>query len=96
MVHAVIRETKEEIGVELNPDDLTLSHVMHRKEPQEERINFFFAAKEWKGEPRILERDKCDDLRWFEPDDLPKNTIPYVRQAITCSRKKIFYGETGW
>lgn len=69
---------------------------MHRKDPNGERVNFFFTAEKWKGEPRIMEPNKCDDLRWFRLDNLPENVIPYVRQAINSYLKNEFYSEYGW
>jgi len=96
---AMIREAKEEIGVEVDSADLELVHVMHRKQVEptsERRINLFFAAKNWRGEPRIMEPDKCDDLRWFGLDSLPGNTIPYIRRAIGCFRRNVRYSEHGF
>ena len=96
---AMIREAREEIGVEIDSADLELVHVMHRRQSEptnERRINFFFTAKRWKGEPKIMEPDKCDDLQWFELDRLPDNTIPYVKQAIGCLRKNVKYSEYGF
>jgi hypothetical protein len=43
-----------------------------------------------------MEPEKCDDLEWFDFNDLPKNTIPYVRQAIECFRNRITYSEYGF
>ncbi len=95
-IQAVVREAKEEAGIEINPKDLQVVHVMHRKCPNEERVDIYFQAKKWKGEPKNLEPHKCDDLRWFELNKLPVNTVPYVRQAIDCILKKMFYSEFGW
>ena len=94
-LQAMVREAKEEAGIELSQQDLEVAHVMHRKS-NEERIDFFILAKRWKGEPRNMEPHKCDDLNWFEMDKLPENTIPYIRQAIGCFRKGVFYSEHGW
>jgi len=96
LVQAMIRETKEEIGVKLSPEDLKLIHVMHRKEPNEERVDFFFTAEKWIGVPRIVEPHRCDDLRWFDTDNLPNNVIPFIKQAINSFTNKIFYSEIGW
>lgn len=90
------KEAKEEAGIKINSEDLELIHVMHRKCPNEERIDFFIRAKEWKGKPKNLEPNKCDDLSWFRLNKLPKNLIPYVRQAISFIRKGILYSEHGW
>jgi ADP-ribose pyrophosphatase YjhB (NUDIX family) len=96
MVQTMIREAKEEIGVSLSPSDLQLVHVMHRKEPNEERVNLFFTAKNWESEPKIMEPHKCDDLNWFDLDNLPDNIIPYIKQVIACLRENKFYSEIGW
>jgi len=92
----MIREAKEEAGIGINIEDLELAHVMHRNETNEERIDFFFTAKRWKGEPKILEPHKCDDLGWFDLDKLPDNTIPYIKQAIDCFLNNKIYSERGW
>jgi 8-oxo-dGTP diphosphatase len=99
LIHTIIREAKEEIGVSIGRKDLELVHVMHRKQTDptnERRINLFFTTNRWKGKPRILEPNKCDDLRWFDLDSLPDNTIPYVKQAINCLRRNVKYSEYGF
>jgi 8-oxo-dGTP pyrophosphatase MutT (NUDIX family) len=95
-IQAAIREAKEEAGIDIKEGGLEVVHAMHRKCPNEERIDIYIKAKGWKGEPKNLEPHKCDDLRWFEIGRLPKNTVDYVRQAIDSIRKKVFYSEFGW
>ena len=68
---------------------------MHRL-ADEERLDFFFEAKRWKGNIKNMELQKCDDLSWFPLDDLPDNTIPCVREAVRCYRKGVVYSEHGW
>lgn len=89
------REFFEEIGVRIKPNDLHLVHVMHRRE-NDIRMDFFFTAKIDNQTPINREPEKCDDLRCFSLANLPKNTIPYIRHAIECYRKKISYSEFGW
>jgi 8-oxo-dGTP pyrophosphatase MutT (NUDIX family) len=62
----VVREAREEAGIEIDPADLDLVHVMHRKQEaptSERRVNLFFTAKKWRGQPEIMEPDRCDDIR---------------------------------
>jgi len=97
----VIREIKEEIGIDLKPEDLKVIHVMHRYSGSQwgdlaERMDVFFTAEKWEGNIEIKEIDKCDDLSWFDFDNLPENIIPYIRQALDCINKKTFYSELGW
>ncbi len=92
---AMIREAKEETGIDINKRQLCMVHVMHRKS-EEERIDFFFEATEWQCEPKIMEINKCDDLRWFPINQLPQNIIPYVKSGIKNYRNKISFSEFGW
>jgi len=96
---AMVREAREEVGIEVDSADLELVHAMHRRQRKptdERRVNLFFTAKKWKGEPKIMEPGKCDDLSWFELDGLPDDTIPYIRQAINCLRENVRYSEYGF
>jgi len=90
---AMEREAKEEIDIFLDPADLELVHVMNRRIPNDERADFFFTTKKYQGEPKIMESNKCDDLNWFKFDNLPKNIIPYIKQAIDSFLNNIIYSE---
>lgn len=97
----VIREAKEEIGVDLKPEDVKVAHLMHRFSGAEwgdegYRIDVFFTAEKWENTPEIKEHDKCDDLSWFDLNNLPDNMIPYIRKALDFINKKVFYSELGW
>jgi len=91
----MVREAKEEAGIDIKMEDLELVHVMHRKE-NEERIDFFFTTKRWRGEPQIKEPQKCDNLSWFDLNNLPDNMVPYIKQAINCLLNHVVYSEYGW
>lgn len=91
----LLREIREEVGITIIPEKLSFAHIMHRKS-NDERMSFFFAAKEWQGKPTNCEPEKCDELKWFPMDNLPKNTIPYIRSAINSYQNKILFSEFGW
>lgn len=93
--HAMIREAREEIGIDIHNDHLRPAQVMHRKE-ESERIDYFFVASEWQGEIQNMEPNKCDELKWFGLHDLPDNTIPYVRHAIEQYLNKQPFTDFGW
>ena len=92
---AAIREAKEEVDVILEPTDIQIVHVMHRKS-EDERIDFFMAVRHWGGDVTNNEPQKCDDLSWTDIDSLPQNTIPYVKRAIEEYQAGFFYSEFGW
>lgn len=95
----MIREAAEEADVILTPADLQVAHIMHRRSTTIEnkyKIDTFFLAKQWTGDITNKEPHKCDDLFWFDLDNLPENLIPYIKQAIDCIKSQIFYSEHGW
>ena len=92
---AAAREAEEEIGVRIEAQDMVFSSVMHRLDG-EERVDFFVHVYKWQGEPFNAEPEKCDDLLWAEMDQLPANTVPYVRQALKNHWNEIKFDEYGW
>lgn len=92
---AAIREAREEAGIEIAPWDLEIVGVMHRRS-NDERIDFFLAATTWSGEIVNREPHRCDRLAWFEQDNLPDNTIPYVRRAFENYRRGVWFDGFGW
>jgi len=80
---AARREALEEIGV--TDLDLTFVTSMQRTrggEPIDERIDFFFTARSWSGEPRIVEAAKAASLQWCRLDDLPDPVVPHERAVL--------------
>lgn len=85
-----VRELKEETGIDINSDDLKLTHVDFIKDSI---VNFTFIAKNWSGEPKISEVDKAEDGRWFKLDDLPQNIAGHGRQILENLNKNEIYLE---
>jgi ADP-ribose pyrophosphatase YjhB (NUDIX family) len=46
------------------------------------RIQMFFVADDWSGEPFNAERYRCARLEWFSLAALPLRTIGYTRAAL--------------
>lgn len=78
---AMIREAKEEAGIGLKEEDLDCVFVAN-KTGNKNCINFVFKAKDFSGTPKNMEEDKCTDLSWFEPHNLPENMIDLERRVI--------------
>lgn len=81
---AARREALEEVAVA--DLDLAFATAMQRTAhdlPIDERVDFFFTARSWTGEPRIVEPAKCADLRWFRLDALPDPVVPHERVVLT-------------
>lgn len=103
---AICRETKEESGIIIKPEDVKFVQVMYRRscEPTgdgfdknaPERVDFFFSTTKWYGEPHITEPHKCDDLRWFSFDALPDNLLCVVRGFLLTRTGSLQYIEGGY
>ncbi|MEZ0578105.1 NUDIX domain-containing protein [Nocardioides sp. MH1] len=84
---AARREAEEEVDV--TDVDLLFLTAMQRTAhdlPIDERVDFFFAARSWTGEPRIVETAKCADLRWFALDALPDPVVPHEKVVLEALR----------
>lgn len=79
---AMAREAKEEINLDILPEDLSVLHIMHRKSSDAEYIDFFLEVKKYSGILKNNEEDKCDEIKWFSIDSLPENTLTYVKEVF--------------
>lgn len=86
VLEAATREAAEELGIVIETVDLVPLCAMHRTaanhQPVDERVDFFFACRSWRGEPRLLEADKAAELRWCRLDDLPDPVVPHERFVL--------------
>ena len=84
---AAAREATEELGV--TDVEVTPLCAMHRTQGSgsiDQRVDYFLLASAWSGEPKILEHDKCADLRWFDLHALPDPVVPHELQVIESLR----------
>lgn len=81
-IEAMLREIKEELGVDVNPQDLDFLCVAQRNSKPEQYVAFEFVIKN-KGYKYInAEPEKCSELVWVDINDLPKETIPDFKQIV--------------
>lgn len=96
LTQAVIREAREETGIKVKIGNVQMVHTAHNTTEGDEWIGAFFVTKKWQGEPKVMEPQKHSEVSWVNIKSLPKNTIPYVKQAIKRYCKNIQYSEYGW
>jgi mutator protein MutT len=83
---AAIREAQEEVGVKIQ--DLRFKQVLYS---DDNYVCFFFETTKWDGEIRNCEENKCDDLNWFDLNNLPKNIAPEVKTGLENFLQKRYY-----
>lgn len=91
---AMIREAKEEIGIEIEEKNLNLKYICNRKVKDNAYVDFIFECKVWKGEVKIIEIDKSDEIKWFDLNSIPDNIIPFMKEIF--NNKKSLYIPYGW
>lgn len=92
---ALAREAKEEADIHVEPDDLTLIHVLHRHKLQKDQtllVLYFKAARFW-GEPESQETKKFKDVAWFAPHEMPEEVSMPTRHVLQCLNKGEIYSE---
>ncbi len=89
---AAVREAREELGVAIEPAGLQLVTVMQRTDgtdtPREQRVDWFWTAREWHGDPVIVEPHKTWGLEWFPLDTLPTPIPDHERLVLDGLRKE--------
>jgi 8-oxo-dGTP pyrophosphatase MutT (NUDIX family) len=84
---AAAREADEELGISVDPADLTPLCVLQRTQPGcddpvEQRADFFLTARRWSGEPVVQEPGKATELRWCALSALPEPMVPHEREVL--------------
>lgn len=83
VVTALVREAREETGVDVDPADVRAAVIVHHRGPGgSSRTGFFFEVRRWTGEPRIAEPDLCDAMGWAGLDALPAAMVAYCRAGL--------------
>ncbi len=77
---AINREIKEEHGIDIQVIELldVCSHII----PDEHQhwVSPTYVCKIIRGEPKILEPEKCDAIGWFTPEETTKLPLSIVTQ----------------
>ena len=86
---AMIREAKEELGIEIEKEDMQIIHIYHHYE--KDLLKFVFKVKKFKNKIQNLEPEKCKELKWIEIENLPDNTLSGIRRELEYIKEKKSY-----
>lgn len=92
---ALAREALEEAGIEVEPVDLRLVHVLHRHKLKKDEtlLVLYFKASRFKGEPESLEPKKFKDVKWLSVSNLPEDVSKATRHVLEGIRRGEIYSE---
>ncbi|WP_440580983.1 phosphotransferase [Streptomyces sp. PT19] len=87
VVTALVRETREEAGIVVDPADVRAAVTVHHRSPAGgARIGVFFEVRRWDGIPKVMEHRVCDAMEWFALDTLPEPMVAYCRAGLDAYR----------
>lgn len=87
-----IRETMEEVGVLLKPEDIKFCLLNHHV--GENYVRTFFSAELPAGAtPQVCEPDKSGGLLWANIHNLPANVEPFIPKVLDCIKYGIYYDD---
>lgn len=93
--NAMIREAKEEVGIDIQSSNLEFVHFLYRQktDPTGERVDIFFVCKKWSDDIKNMEPDKCDEVGFYDMDNLPEKTVPYLKAVLKNYQKGVSFLE---
>jgi 8-oxo-dGTP diphosphatase len=84
LLDAMVREAKEEIGVDLDPASLRILTAIERDTDTGLWLDVFYECDGWEGEPVNGEPAKCAELAWLAPD--APGITDYVAEVLARLR----------
>lgn len=88
----IIREVYEETGLKILEEDIEIINIVNtiKKEVNTHFLQIGALIKKYEGIPVIKEPEKCDDLRFFQLDNLPVIFEPN-KPNIELYKKHLIY-----
>ena len=90
---AAIREVEEEVGVIINPNDLTFVHTFFRHGSLSNLTAHIFTCTTWQNEPYNKEPEKHEEIRWASLKTLPEKILPAHKGALESIAQNIYSSE---
>lgn len=96
IIDACIREIREEIGINMNPEKLKFADIKESPHFSEKfhAIHFVYVAMFDESEKIVL-NDESEEYKWFKIEELPDKTFDtkeYLIKLSNITKKKFFEG----
>ena len=80
---AAVREAREELGIEIAVQDIMDTFVANRKNKSlPSYYDVYFELAKYTGTITIKEQEKCSELVWCDPNNLPDDMIDFEKEAM--------------
>lgn len=87
------REVKEETNLDIKkPEVIAVTNNLETYRGEGwHYISIILLVKDFSGELKIMEPEKCAEWLWVDPKNLPLPHFDASRMAITCYLENVFY-----
>ena len=87
---AIIREAKEELGIEISINNIIDTFVVNRRNKSlMPYYDIYVEINNYNGNLKINEPEKCSELVWCNINELPKDMIDFEVDAIKKNQQGI-------
>jgi len=92
LADALRREMREEFGIEIEVGALVdvADHIL--ADEKQHWVSPTFVGVIKSGEPSIREPEKCSEIRWFLPDELPDGLTQITQTNLAHYRERFLTG----
>ena len=90
VLHAGVREAKEEAGVAVKEKDLVFIHAHYCRDIY---TNFYFRATQWEDTSVLNEPDLASEGVWISKDGIPNDVIFQVRHMLEEVKKGNYFSD---
>ena len=92
---AIVRECKEEIGIDIDIADLEFVHIQYNRNKGErfDRTHYYFKTSVGQQEPVNTEPHKCSEVEWIPLGERLDEFVPFMKEALEAILKGKQYSE---
>lgn len=94
IVNCAVREAKEELNIDILPENIKVVNVTHRVAPDRVYFDIYVEALKYTWEITLNEPDKCSEIKFIDIDNLPKDDfVNYDVESLRKAQDWEFFSE---
>ena len=88
-----LRETKEETNIDIIEAEVLgfSNNLLLEKYEGDQWLTVYVRVTEWKGEPMIMEKEKCESWDWYDLADIPQPLFEATRLCLNILETGSFF-----